>query len=94
MTHILHVFRECQPGEGESRVQLCQHPGDDYVAVRYDDARSGWVATVYRCTLGGTVLAAKSWGEPHKHKRDADDEARSSGIPFMPGYRPCKGKLA
>ena len=87
MTHTLHIFRGQQAGEGESRVQMCAMPGEDYVAVRFDDARRGWVATVYRCTLGGTVLAAKAWGEAHRRKRDAVEEARTSGIPFMPGFK-------
>lgn len=86
-THILHQFRDTLPGEGEMRVQMARHPGEDFVAVRYDDAKRGWVATVYRVTMGGTVCAAKAWGEPHRLKREAAAEAKSSGIAIMPGCR-------
>jgi hypothetical protein len=84
---LLHIFRDRQPGEGELRVRLCEHPGEDFVAVSYDDARCGWIAKVYRCTLGGTVLAEKAWGQTYKRKRDAVAEAKSSGIAIMPGCR-------
>ena len=84
MTHILHQFRDTQPGEGELRVQMANHPGKDFVAVAYDCGRQGWMAKVYRCTLGGTVMAVKAWGEPHKRRKDAVNEAETSGIIWMP----------
>lgn len=85
MAHILHQFRETQPGEGESRVNLADMPGDDWAVVEYEDYR-GWVAKVYRAPFEG-VYAARAWGEPHKLRRDAMAEVRSSGIPFMVGHR-------
>lgn len=87
MTHILHQYRPQQPGEGELRTSLAEHPGTDYVVVEYNYSGNGWKATVYRVTLGGTVMAARAWGETHKTKRAAVAEAKSSGIPFMPGWR-------
>ena len=90
--HPLHVFRDTVPGEGESRALRARMPGEDFVVVDYDDAARGWRATVYRRVHGGLVLAAKAWGEPHRLKRDALAEARSSGIPFLPGRSNGAGK--
>jgi len=87
MTHILHQFLEQKPGEGESRVTLARMPGEDFVAVTHDDAAAGWVAQVYRCCVGGTVLAVKARGTVCRRRKDAVAEAESSGIPFMPGFR-------
>jgi hypothetical protein len=87
MTHVLHQFLEQQPGEGELRVNLARMAGEDYVAVPYDDAKRGWVPQVYRCTVGGTVLAVKARGNVYRRRKDALAEAESSGIPFMPGFR-------
>ena len=83
---ILHQFRDTLPGEGETRVQMARMPGEDFVAVAYDDSARGWIAKVYRCTLGGTVMAAKAWGEPHPRRKDAIAEADASGIPYMPKF--------
>jgi len=87
MTHILHQFCPQQPGEGDLRVRLANHPGEDFVVVEYDYGARAWVAKVYRCTLGGTVMAARAWGKTHKTKRAAVAEAKASNIPFMPGWR-------
>ena len=87
MTHILHQFLDRQPGEGESRVEMARMPGEDFVAVTHDDAAGGWRAQVYRCTLGGTVLAVKARGTLCRRRKDAVAEAETSGIPFMPGFR-------
>lgn len=86
MAHILHQFLGQQPGESDVRVNLAAHPGEDFVAVPYDDLACGWRAQVYRCSFGGTVLAVKARGNVYRRRKDAITEAESSGIPFMPGF--------
>ena len=84
---LLHIFRDRQFGEGESRAQLAQHPGDDFAVVTNDDGL-GWKARVIRCSFGGTMLADRAWGNPWRRRKDAIAEAVASGIPFMPKFRP------
>lgn len=84
---LLHVFRDRQHGEGESRAQLAQRPGDDFAVVTNDDGL-GWKARVIRCSAGGTLLADRAWGNPWPRRKDAIAEVVASGIPFMPKFRP------